>query len=597
MSEKDLETIRHSFAHVLAAAVYQMFPEAKFGIGPTIENGFYYDFELPRTLIPEDLEIIESKMKDIIKAGIKFEGKEIKVAEAKKFFQEAKQPYKVELIKDLEKEGKKEVTIYKSGDFVDLCSGPHIESTKKLPPTSYKLTSIAGAYWRGDEKNAMLQRIYGVAFENQEELKDYLEKIEEAKKRDHKKLGRDLDLYFFDESAPGMAYFLPKGTILYNTILEFWREEHQKLGYQEIKSPLLNKQQLYEISGHWDHYREDMFIAKTEEKEVYGLKPMNCPNAMIVFASKKRSYKELPLRLSDCDVLHRYERSGTLNGLFRVREFAQDDAHIFVRENQIEKEYQRIFEIVERFYSVFGLEYSYRLGIRPEKFMGDEKTWGKAEKILENLLKKSKKKFHIEKGEGAFYGPKIDILMKDSLDREWQMGTIQLDFQIPLNFKLKFTGEKGREETPVVIHRVVYGSLERFIGILVEHYAGLFPLWVAPEQVRVLPISDKFNNYGGKVIADLEAAGIKVKLDDSNESLGKKIRNAELEKVPYIFIIGEREEKAETVAVRHHSKGVHPEGSLQGEPSVRAPRGDLGTKKLEEILKILVSEIKEKKIN
>lgn len=580
---KNLDTIRHSLAHILAAAVYQMFPEAKFGIGPVIENGFYYDFELPRTLIPEDLEIIEGKMCQIIKKDIKFEAKEVKVAKAKKFFAEAKQPYKVELIEGIENrkqktENSNQVTIYKTGDFVDLCSGPHVESTKELPADSFRLTAIAGAYWRGNENNAMLQRIYGVAFETKKELDNYLKLQKEAKKRDHKKLGRSLDLYFFDESAPGMAYFLPKGTILYNTILEFWREEHEKLGYQEIKSPLLNKQELYEISGHWDHYRDDMFMAKTKEKEVYGLKPMNCPNAMIVFASAKRSYKELPLRLSDCDVLHRCERSGTLNGLFRVREFAQDDAHIFVRENQIEEEYQRIFEIVERFYSVFGLEYTYRLGTRPEKFMGDKKTWDKAEKILENLLEKTKKKFHLEKGEGAFYGPKIDILMKDSLEREWQMGTIQLDFQIPLNFKLKFTDEKGREETPVVIHRVVYGSLERFIGILVEHYAGLFPLWVAPEQVRILPISDKFNDYAQGIVEKLKSAEIRAKLDNSNESLGKKIRNAELEKVPYMFIVGEKEKKAGTVSVRHHAKG------------------DLGSKKLEEILKILASEIKEKEI-
>src|SRR4030042_3154523 len=339
--ENNLDVIRHSLAHVLAGAVYQMFPEAKFGIGPTIENGFYYDFELPRTLIPEDLEIIENKMRDIIKANIKFQKQNVKTNEVMKFFEEAKQPYKVELIKDLVKEGKSKVSIYKTGDFVDLCSGPHVESTNKLPPTSYKLTSIAGAYWRGDEKKTMLQRVYGVAFNSEKELKNYLSKVEEAKKRDHKKLGRDLDLYFFDESAPGMAYFLPKGVILYNTVLKFWREEHEKLDYQEIKSPLLNKQELYEISGHWEHYHDDMFIAKTEEKEVYGLKPMNCPNAMIVFAAKKRSYKELPLRFADCDVLHRYERSGTLNGLFRGGEFAQDDAHIFVRENQIEEEYRR----------------------------------------------------------------------------------------------------------------------------------------------------------------------------------------------------------------------------------------------------------------
>jgi threonyl-tRNA synthetase len=398
----------------------------------------------------------------------------------------------------------------------------------------------------------MLTRVYGLAFETKKELDDYLKMQEESEKRDHRKLGAQLELFMFHETAPGMAYWLPKGLIILNELLDFWRKEHLKCGYQEIKSPLLNKKELYEISGHWDHYREEMFLCQTEEKETYALKPMNCPNAMVVFGSKTRSYRDLPLRLSDCDMLHRYERSGTLNGLLRVREITQDDAHIFISEDQIKEECQKILEIAEKFYSIFNLEYSFRLGTRPESFMGDEKSWDKAEKELEEILKSSEKPFVILRGDGAFYGPKIDILMKDSLGRQWQMGTIQLDFQIPKKFKLTFADKDGKEKTPVVIHRVIYGSLERFIGVLTEHYAGAFPFWLAPVQMRIIPISDKHIEYANKTKETL--SDFRVEVDAENETVGKKIRNGELQKIPYLLVVGDKEISAGTVAVRERGK-------------------------------------------
>ncbi|MEK7080724.1 MAG: threonine--tRNA ligase, partial [Patescibacteria group bacterium] len=430
-----------------------------------------------KPLEPADLKKIEVKMQELILQNQNFIKKNITKLATKKIFKS--QPYKLELIKELPG---KTVSIYTNNDFTDLCKGPHIKNTNEINPNAFKLTKIAGAYWKGNEKNKMLTRIYGVAFQTEKELQDYIKMQEEAEKRDHRKLGQKLELYMFHETAPGMAYWLPKGLIIFNELVNFWRREHQKEGYQEIKSPLMNKKELYQISGHWDHYKENMFISKTEEGEIYGLKPMNCPNAMIVYESRPRSYKELPLRLSDSDTLHRFEKSGTLNGLLRAREFSQDDAHIFVREEQIEQEYNRILAIIKKFYSIFNIEYSFRLGTRPKDFMGDVKSWNKAEEALKNILEKSGKKYTIENGDGAFYGPKIDILMKDSLGREWQMGTIQLDFQIPKKFNLKYIDADGKTKTPVVIHRVIYGSLERFIGILIEHYAGAFPVWLSPVQ-------------------------------------------------------------------------------------------------------------------
>jgi threonyl-tRNA synthetase len=551
----NIETKRHSYSHILAAAVLEMFPEAKLAIGPSIDNGFYYDFELPRTLIPEDLPLLQKAMKQLIKTGGAFEKSEVPVADALFTAKKSKQIYKAELIKDLAAKGEKTVSFYRVDGFVDLCAGPHVENLKELDTKAFKLISIAGAYWKGSEKNKMLQRIYGLAFENAEELAEYLKMQEEAKKRDHKKLGPELGLFMFHETAPGMPYWLPNGVTILNELVSFWRTEHKKRGYVEIKTPLINKKELYEISGHWEHYKDEMFIAKTDNDETYALKPMNCPNAMIVFGSKKRSYRELPMRLGDTDTLHRNERSGTLNGLLRAREFSQDDAHIFITEAQIKSEYQNIFEIVDRFYSIFGLEYSFRLGTRPEDFMGDAKVWDKAEKELKQILTDSKKPFFVLDGDGAFYGPKIDILMKDSLGREWQMGTIQLDFQIPLRFNLKYTDENGEEQTPVVIHRVIYGSLERFMGILIEHTAGAFPIWISPVQVALLPVADRHIEFCETVKSKLEESNIRVSVDDSKESVGKKIRNAEMQKHPLMLVVGDIEIESGKLSVRSYKDG------------------------------------------
>ncbi|MFH1575399.1 MAG: threonine--tRNA ligase [Candidatus Nealsonbacteria bacterium] len=540
-----METIRHSLSHIMAYAVREQFSNVKFGIGPAIENGFYYDFDV-KNLTEADLPKIEAKMRELIKQNLVF--KKRKPTRSVLVGMLKKQPYKLELLKEL-----KTPSVYESGKFIDLCTGPHVKSTKEIPADGFKLTKIAGAYWRGSEKNKMLTRIYGVAFETKKELDDYLKLQQEAEKRDHKKLGPQLDLFMFHKTAPGMPYWLPKGLIVLNELIDFWRKEHKKYGYQEVRTPLINKKELYQISGHWDHYREEMFLSETEEKEVYALKPMNCPNAMIIFTNKIRSYRDLPLRISDCDMLHRYERSGTLNGLLRVREFTQDDAHIFITENQIKEEYQRIFQIAEKFYSIFNLEYSFRLGTRPKKFMGDEKTWNKAEKELEEILKSSKKPFTILEGDGAFYGPKIDILMKDSLGREWQMGTMQLDFQIPKNFKLTFADKDGKEKTPIVIHRVIYGSLERFVGILIEHYAGALPFWLSPVQINIIPIADRHVEYAQKVKNELSV--FRVEINDAQETVGKKIRNAEMQKIPYILVVGDKEIADNSVGVRERGKG------------------------------------------
>jgi len=555
IERKEIGVIRHSLSHILAMAVLEMFPEGKLGIGPEIENGFYYDFDLPRTLIPEDLPILEKKMREIIARELKFEKIGVSADEALERLKKSEEVYKCELVEDLKKKGDSQITLYKTGGFVDLCKGPHIESTAELKDIAFKLDKIAGAYWKGDGKNKMLQRIYALAFKSKEELDKFEKMREEAEKRDHKKLGRELELFIFDDSAPGMPYWLPKGLILYNNLVNFWRKEHAERGYQEFKSPVMNKKELYERSGHWDHYRENMFVSETEEGETYAMKAMSCPNAIIVYNQRPRSYRELPLRFSDVDLIHRNELSGTLNGLFRVRMFSQDDSHNFIAEDKIEEEYKDIFEIVEEFYSVFSLEYSYRLGTRPDNFMGDKKVWDKAERILKNLLEKSGKKYFIEEGDGAFYGPKVDILMKDSLGREWQMGTIQLDFQLPLNFNLKYDDQDGKERMPVIVHRVIYGSLERFIGILTEHFAGAFPIWLAPVQAIVLSISDKVNDYAKKVLDELKQANIRTEINLRTESIGKKIRDAEMQKIPYMIIVGEKELGSKKIAVRKYGEG------------------------------------------
>ncbi|HEV8601067.1 MAG TPA: threonine--tRNA ligase, partial [Patescibacteria group bacterium] len=502
-SDEKLHNLRHSLAHILASAVTEMFPKAQLGVGPVIETGFFYDFLLPRSLTPNDLAALEKRMRELVKQKLAFERQEMSTSEAKTYFDHAHQPFKVELIKDIEKFGTTEadkilnseeglsvekksnektekVSLYKTGKFIDLCRGGHVANTSEIDPQSFKLNKISGAYWRGNQENPQMQRIYGLAFKSKLILDEYLHQLEEAEKRDHKKLGPKLGLFMFHHTSPGMPYWLPKGVIIYNELVNFWRVDHAKRDYQEIVSPLLNKKELYQTSGHYEHYWKDMFSVKTKDGEEYGIKAMNCPNAMVIFGSQLRSYKDLPLRLSDTDTLHRNEISGALNGLFRVREFRQDDAHCFVTEEQIGEEYEAIFEIVDKFYSIFNLEYSFRLGTRPESFMGEIKTWDKAEKTLQDILKKSGKKFTVTEKDGAFYGPKVDILMKDTLGREWQMGTVQLDFQQPRRFNLEYTAADGSKKTPVAIHRVVYGSLERFIGILIEHFAGEFPVWLSP---------------------------------------------------------------------------------------------------------------------
>ncbi|MEK7064507.1 MAG: threonine--tRNA ligase [Patescibacteria group bacterium] len=558
MNSELLDNLRHSCAHLLAKAVLDLWPGSHNAIGPAIENGFYQDFDMGNVKVSEaDLPKIEKKMRDILKGWTHFEYKEVNLQEARELF--AHNPYKIELLEEFAKDGKKLLT-NNPGGFLDLCKMTHVENPNK-EMQHFKLLSIAGAYWRGSEKNKMLTRIYGTIWPTQKELDDYLNMLEESKKRDHKKLGPTLELFMFHETAPGMPYWLPKGLIILNELISFWRQEHIKRAYQEIKSPLINKKELYETSGHWDHYRENMFISEIEEGEIYALKPMNCPNAMIVFGSRTRSYKEFPLRLSDTDTLHRFELSGTLNGLMRVREFSQDDAHIFVTEDQIKQEFENLFEVTELFYSIFGLKYHYRLGTRPEKFMGDPKVWIKAEDQLKDILEKSGKENSVLEGDGAFYGPKIDIIMKDSLGRQWQMGTLQLDFQIPQRFNLKYAAADGTQKTPVVIHRVIYGSLERFIGILIEHYAGAFPTWLAPVQTVVMPISDKHQEYAQKVVEQLKEAGVRVELNDKNEPLNARIRDTQMQKIPYILVVGDKEIEANTVSVRRrHSRNTqtHP---------------------------------------
>ncbi len=559
--DEALEHKRHTLAHLLAAAVLKRYPKAKTTIGPAIDDGFYYDFDFSPNAEhtqtgadstrnapgEDDLKAIENDMRAILPSWKSFSHEEITEAEAKKRF--AKNPFKLELVEEIAGRGEK-ITLYTAGDFTDLCRGGHAENpAKEIALDSFTLDRLAGAYWRGDEKNPQLTRIYGLAFDTKAKLDAYKKQREEARARDHKKLGPELELFMFHETAPGMPYWLPKGVVIYNELINFWREEHRARGYHEIVSPLLSKKELYVTSGHFEHYWPEMFVAEMGENEVYGVKAMNCPNAMVVFGSKSRSYRELPLRLSDTDTLHRYERSGTLNGLLRVREFRQDDAHIFVTEEQIGEEYGEIFTIVERFYSIFGMPYSFRLGTRPENFMGDVDTWNKAEATLKKILEKSGKEYSVLEGDGAFYGPKVDILMNDVLGREWQMGTIQLDFQQPRRFNLEYAAKDGTRKTPVAIHRVIYGSMERFIAILIEHYAGAFPLWLSPVQARVLPISEKHVEYGQKVLAELKSAGIRAEMDDANESLGKKIRNAKKEKIPYLFVVGDKEVESGRVTV------------------------------------------------
>lgn len=546
-SDKEyLDHLRHSAAHLLAAAVLELYPDTKNTIGPSIENGFYYDFEFASPLSDEELPKIEEKMRELAPTWKGFERIEVSKDEALERFKD--NPYKQELINEFAEEGQT-LTLYQSGEFVDLCRGGHVDNPDKALK-HFKLMSLAGAYWRGDEKNIMLTRIYGTAWRSQEDLDAHLYQLEEAKKRDHKKVGKELELFNFNETSPGMTYWLPKGLALYNSLYDFARAMYRKHGYHEVATPQLNKKDLYLISGHWDHYQDDMFVSDMGENEVFGIKPMNCPNHMMIFGSKTRSHHDLPLRLAETTSLHRFELSGTLNGLFRTRQFRQDDAHIFLAQDQIGSEFGQILEMIEEMYAPFGLTYKLRFGTRPDDFMGEASDWDQAEAMLKEVLVESGKEFFEAAGEGAFYGPKVDILMKDSLGREWQTGTIQLDYQMPKNFKLKYVDSDGEHKTPVVIHRAIFGSLERFLGVLIEHYAGAFPVWLAPVQSVVIPISDKHIEYATKAEEQLQARGIRAFTDTRNESMGAKIRDAQMQKVPFMLVIGDKEQEAGTVAVR-----------------------------------------------
>lgn len=574
----NIEILRHSLSHVLATAVHEMFPDAKFGIGPAVENGFYYDFDLPRTLIPEDLEILEEKMEKIIKANLKFERANISIEEALKDFRKARQPYKVELIKGIKKEnaGSKKVSIYRTGNFVDLCSGPHIESTGEINPKSFKLTKISGAYWKGDEKNKMLQRIYGVAFSNPKELRQYLFQMEEAEKRDHKKIGRDLELFSFHAESPGSAFWHPKGTTIWNELEQFGKSLRKKYVFQEIQTPLIAKNILWKQSGHWDHYKDSMFSIKSEN-ETYCLKPMDCPFNILMYKERTKSYRDLPVRFTEIGRIMRNEKSGELNGLLRVRYLTQDDSHIFCLPSQVENEISNLLKMVKEYYPAFGLSPKYYLSTRPEGFMGEIADWNRAEKNLTNSLKKERIKFEIKEKDGAFYGPKIDIEIKDALGRSWQLATIQLDFQMPQRFFVEYTNDKGEKSIPVMIHAAVFGSFERFIGILSEHYAGAFPLWLSPVQTEVIPVSEKFEKYARNIFQKLSDENIRVVMKESNESLGKRIREAQNQKTNYMLIVGEKEEKAKTVSVREREKG------------------DVGAMKIEKFLNRIKEEIQTKK--
>lgn len=550
-SEAGKKAYWHTTSHIMAQAIKRLFPDVKLAIGPSIDEGFYYDFDIEKPFTDEDKAKIESEMKKIIKEDLPIERFTLTKDEAIELMKD--EPYKVELINDLP-EGA-EISFYKQGEFTDLCAGPHLMSTGKVK--AIKILSSSAAYWRGDEKRETLQRIYGISYPKASGLEEYIYRIEEAKKRDHRKLGKELELFFFDETAPGMPYWLPKGFTMLNVLIDFWRKEHKERGYQEFSGPQLNSSELWKTSGHWDHYKEDMFVLTDAEGFEQALKPMNCPNSIKVYQNKLRSYKDLPLRFNDVDVIHRYEKSGQLNGLFRVRMFRQDDSHNYITDNQIGSEIKSIVEIANKIYGIFGLEYRLTLSTRPEDFMGEIETWNRAEEDLKNVLEEicGKDNYAINEGDGAFYGPKIDIKMKDCLGREWQMGTIQLDFQLPQRFNLSYIDKDGNKKTPIMVHRAILGSFERFIGIITEHFAGAFPTWLAPVQVKLLPISDAQVEYSKKVKAEFEKQGLRVELDDRNEKIGYKIREAQLEKVPYMLVIGDKEVNENKVSVRSRKEG------------------------------------------
>lgn len=543
--EEGKEVLRHTTSHILAQAVRAIYPLAKMAIGPATSDGFYYDFEFKTPITADDLPKIENEMKKIIKANFEIKRSELSKKDAVKLMKEENQPYKIELINAVP-DGET-LSMYTQGDFSDICRGPHLRSTGMVK--AFKLTKIAGAYWRGDEKNKMLTRIYGVAFEKQSEMDEYFKMIEEAEKRDHRKLGKDLDLFFISDYAPGMPFFMPKGQTVINELINFWREEHKKAGYVEITTPIALNRKLWEKSGHWDHYKKNMYTFKLEN-DTFAIKPMNCPGGMLYYKERMHSYKELPMRVAELGKVHRHEASGTLHGLFRVRCFTQDDAHIFMTPDQIESEVANIIKLVDKMYSVFGLEYALELSTMPEDHIGTLKEWEHAEDCLKKALKKIGKDYIINEGDGAFYGPKIDIHIKDAIGRTWQCGTIQLDMQLPKRFDLSYVAQDGSRQEPIMLHRVIFGSVERFFGIITENFAGAFPLWLAPTQAIVIPISDKYEAYARKVEKKLADSGIRTELDLRAEKIGYKIRSAQLQKIPYMVVVGENEMNDKTVCIR-----------------------------------------------
>lgn len=567
------KTYWHTTAHIMAQAVCRLFKDVKLAIGPAIDSGFYYDFDLEKSLTNDDLVKIEEEMQKIIKEDLEVEKFTLKPDEALDFMKEHNQPYKVELIEDLAEKGA-DLTFRRQGEFVDLCAGTHLMSTGKVK--SFKLLNCTGAYWRGDSSRPMLQRIYGISFPKSKMLDEYLEKIEEAKRRDHRKLGRELELFDLFDEGQGFPFFLPNGMVLRNILEDFWREKHKKAGYVEIKTPMILNKDLWLRSGHWDHYKENMYTTVIDDVE-HAIKPMNCPGGMLVYKSKMHSYRDLPERVAELGLVHRHELSGALHGLMRVRCFTQDDAHIFMTPDQIESEIIGVMNLIDDFYSTFGFKYTIELSTRPKDSMGSDEQWNIATKALESALKKNGKEYKINEGDGAFYGPKIDFHLEDSLGRTWQCGTIQLDFQMPERFDLTYVGEDGQKHRPIMIHRVIFGSIERFIGILTEHYAGAFPLWLAPQQVVILPISEVFQANAEKIKEDLQAENIRASVDKRNEKIGYKIRQAQLKKIPYMLVVGEKEVSSNTVSVRSRKNG------------------DLGSMSLADFMSTLKEEIENKK--
>ena len=565
----ELRAIRHTASHVLAQAVKRLYPETKLAIGPAIDDGFYYDFDREGGFTPEDLEKLEEEMSKIVKENLPIKPFVLPRQEALDFMRDKSEQYKVELIEDLPEE--ETISFYQQGEFVDLCAGPHIMYTKGVK--AFKLTSIAGAYWRGSEKNKMLTRIYGTAFANKADLEAYLTMMEEAKKRDHRKLGKELGLFMFVEEGPGFPFFLSKGMTLKNTLIDYWREIHYRDGYQEVSTPIILSRKLWENSGHWDHYKDNMYTTLIDEED-FAVKPMNCPGGMLVYKNQPHSYRELPLRVGELGLVHRYEKSGQLHGLMRVRCFTQDDAHIFMRDDQIEDEIKGVTKLINEVYTQFGFEYFVELSTRPEDSMGSDEDWELATNGLKKALEDMGLSYIVNEGDGAFYGPKIDFHLRDSLGRTWQCGTIQLDFQMPQRFELEYTAEDGFKKRPIMIHRVCFGSIERFIGILIEHFAGKFPVWLAPVQVKVIPVSEKSMDYAAGVYEKLKKAGIRVELDYKDEKVGYKIRQAQLEKVPYMLVLGEKEAAGGAITVRSRDKG------------------DLGTAQLDDFIEDVKRRIK-----